>query len=299
MYIWLRHITRIFVLLILPIVLVSCSFENIDANNDLSKAAYIDDAAFEFLQNAYDRVDFNITFESGDKETYCFYIDQFHRLVNLEASFYAKRTGQYYYLSELGGLSVSYFDPADFMYLFFDMTGDGIPNLGIMYMSRYTYIFSCDRNMDRFTLWCEVGPGYAEILGTRKMRWGGGRNPLVYTYVVLDEYANHLVYVQVAKFAYPTEYGWSDTTYLVSVPMFLCYDKIQVPENILQQASTFNLGHDGALFFEVTEEQFLMLTYSFLNTRPTAHDINAVTFSYSELFGGISCHTTLSLELFQ
>jgi len=272
----------------LPIILVSCSFENIDTNNDFSKASYIDDVAFQFLQNTYDRVDFNITFESGDKETYDFYIDQFHRLVKLEASFYDQRTGRYYYLSELGGLSVSYFIPEDFMYLFFDMTGDGIPNLGIMCMSRYTYIFSYDRSMDRFTLWYEVGPGYAEILGTRKIRWGGGHNPLVYTYVVLDEYANHLVYVQVAKFAYPTEYGWGDTTYLVSVPMFLSYDKIQVPENILQQASTFDLGHDGTLFFEVTEEQFLMLADSFLNTCPTVHDINDVTFSYSELFGEIA-----------
>ena len=277
-------IIRTFVFASLLIVLLSCTSENIVSDEYSEKMTFVDDNTFEFIRDAYNTVDFNITFESGDLEIYDFFISQFHRLVNLDVQFYERRTGRYFYLAEYKELNFKYFDPNEFMYLFFDMSNTGTPNLGITDNSRFTYIFSYDRELDRFILWNEIGPGYAEILGTRKIRWGGGRNPLVYTYVVLDEYANHSVYVRVAKYAIPADNGWGDTMYFVSMPEFLNGDKKQIPEDILQQAFTLNSSHEDTLFFRVSEEQFFMLAYPILNARPTVQDINNVTYSYSELF---------------
>ena len=246
---WFRFTVWSFVLTSSLMVLLSCTSEIILSDEYSEKTLLINDDTFEFIRNAYGMVDFDITFESGDLEVYDFFISQFHRLVNLEVQFYEQETSRHFYLTEYKELNLPHFDPNDFMYLFFDMSGTGTPDLGITDNSRFTYIFSYDREIGKFILWDEIGPGYAEILGTRKLRWGGGRNPLVYTYVVLDEYANHLVYVQIAKYATLTDSGWGDTIYLVGMPEFLNGDKLQIPEVVLQQEFELNSSHEDTLFF--------------------------------------------------
>jgi len=277
------------------------------------------DITFNFIKNIYNMIDFNITFNLGDVEMRCFYLEQFHRILRLEAPFYVParfvHSAQYVYINAFGEMDFArgsvwtingerdYFDPNDFIYLFFDMNGDGTPNLIITNNNRITFVLQYDISADRFYLWEDIGPGRGVILGTAQMRWGGGSNPLVYTYTRLDENANAIITVEVAMKGIPCDINEMRTLFLVALPYFIGYEAIQIPDEIREQSIFLHPG--STPFFEVSEAQFYELAGSFLNNRPTVNDIQDVTFYYHDLFASLnrenvyfsttSCFNTITL----
>jgi len=245
-------------------------------------------------------IDFNIVFEQGDAAKHDYYIAQFHRLLRLEAMFYVParfgQSGRYIYLNEFGEMDFTQgsvwtvhgeryvFDPRDFTYLFFDMSGNGSPNLVITNGNRINFVLAYDTVLDRFYLWKEIGPSRGVILGTGKIRWGGGSSPLRYIYTLLDEQANIATSVEVAIKSISNGEDGIETLFLLALPEFANSIITEIPYDIWAQANVIHLYPESAPFFIVGEHQFNQIAGPILNNRPTLNDINEVTFTYDELF---------------
>ena len=114
----------------------------------------------------------------GDKENNRIYLEKFYLLLEEDVSFTlfetkkkADRRGEEkFYLSDYGELDTHStelpFVLEDYLYYFFDMSGDGIPELCITpkdYGNQFVYIFQYKKETDEIILWHELNNGVAPL----------------------------------------------------------------------------------------------------------------------------------------
>ena len=246
---------------------------------------YADDQAFEFLRDAYAKIDFNSEFKKGNLDGYEFYIEKFYRLVHNEATFMDEESGNEVTLGEYGGLRLD--DARECSYYFFDIDDDGAPDLVISngdYQAygngRLYYAFKYLPEIDEFILWRGIEPSRARFHGTRKIN--NNRDNEEHVFILLDECGNDMFVMTFMRFYLGNE------IYIVSAPQYLIdsENELRIPEYIESQGYRFGI-HD-LILFRLTEEQYNHVTGDYyLANELLPESVREVMYRYEELFENI------------
>ena len=163
---------------------------------------FIDDEMFGIIKDSYSKIDFVGEFKKGDTSAYDFYKEQYLRLLKCEAPFFDRQTQKEHFINEFGEMNYTHigphliynleysdiYDPANYIYYFFDMDGDGMPELCVTNEVRFVYIMKYIPETASFILWHEIPPSMTVLMGSGKLRLGGGTTaPAMLTYCRLDK----------------------------------------------------------------------------------------------------------------
>ena len=255
-------------------------------------AVFVDDDIFEIIKDAYSEIDYYGAFEKGDIELYDFYIEQYLRLLRLEAPFYDRVAQAEYYANEKRGMSVWYwgaYDPDKYIYYLFDMDKDGTPELCVVDEGYSIIIVKYYPSTDSFILWHEVGTYSIRLLGSMKLFQATLNSPQHLAYIELDERGEEKLWVRFYIEAYTIneETGEGAAMYLITLPYHNTdgHKYADIPEKMMAQ-SVFNSNGEGLHYFRVTEAQFKELTDDFYEARWLADEtIMEVRYTFEELFG--------------
>lgn len=136
---------------------------------------FVDEKLWRYIKKVYDEVDYDIQFQRGDKSKYDFYREQFIKLLKEEIPV-VDRKGYEKTLSHFGEIKQdnNYPDyaPDYYNYYFYDVDGDGAPELGMTNNQRFVYIFKYDEQADKIVMWDEYYLGVS-LIGTGKFHWSG------------------------------------------------------------------------------------------------------------------------------
>ena len=264
-----------------------------------SEIEYISDEAYERMKKSYDEIDFSCTFESGEKESYQFYLEKFSLLLAEKVKFTLseaeKKAGmaeaEEFYLSEYGELqthSTAPFEPEDYLYYFFDMSGDGIPELCITnkdYGSSFVYIFQYQKETDEIILWHELSNGYYHVLGTGKAGYShdGLASGSYHSFYQLDERGNLSCEVRFLLYC-ERKTGEEVVLYMVGIPeSFGEEKKAGIEDDSI--GTPYKISNMRGTYYRVSEEQFEALTGECFATQQLAREkLKQFTYTYRELF---------------
>jgi len=248
----------------------------------------VNEDAFSFIKNEYDKLDFHTEFNVGNVEVYDYYKEKFLKLLNNKVSFWDRETNQYLYLNDINELSANERDGYGldtYSYLFFDMNGDEMPELCITDISRFRYIFIYYPEADEYVLWYGNVAAYYSIMGTQKMAWNRGGDRHVF--YVFDEKGNQDYFVYFFQYAITNIEEETEWTYMVAL---LEYgnkeEQVEVTEEMKRQG--YFVENMQIYYYGVTKEQYhLLLADYFVEYDLAIRNRKAVTYTYDELFGGI------------
>jgi hypothetical protein len=272
-------------------------YEYVDVN-DLKhhEIEFVHDKTYEEIKKAYEEINFYGEIERGDKERYGFYLEKFHLLLEEKVKFtlperlkklYTEETQ--FYLSEYEELyinSKSRFIPEDYLYYFFDMNGDNNPELCIAKESGrgFVYIFQYKEETDEIILWYELGNGYYDLIGTKKVGYVSsymdGSN---HGYYELNEEGNKESEVWFYSL-FKTETGEMIYVYMVDLPEYSDEDKNQKIRESIEE-TPYIKGYNHIKLYRVTKEQYEELTSDYFESLELGKEKRKeVTYTYEELF---------------
>ena len=272
-------------------------YEYVDVN-DLKhhEIEFVHDKTYEEIKKAYEEINFYGEIERGDKERYGFYLEKFHLLLEEKVKFtlperlkklYTEETQ--FYLSEYEELyinSKSRFIPEDYLYYFFDMNGDNNPELCIAKESGrgFVYIFQYKEETDEIILWYELGNGYYDLIGTKKVGYVSSyMDGSYHVYYELDEEGNE-GFVVSFDCLFKTETGEVIYVYMVDLPEYSDEDKNQKIRESIEEIPYIKSSIRGKLY-RVTKEQYEELTNDYFEAiEMEKENLKQVTYTYEELF---------------
>ena len=246
--------------------------ESSRVNPSNSYSEFIDDRAFEYINNIYSDVDFSSNFKTGNQSAYADYKEQYMKLLNCRLPF---KSGEVkYYIDEY---IYGEYEPEKYTYYFFDMDDDGLPELCIENNMGYIYIMKYLPISDEFILWHETSSSWIELLGSRKLWFYSGTSPIKYAFFSLNE--NGDVDYSVYLYIDPLQ---AETKYLITLPEFSdCSKALNVPDDIKSQS----IEKDSHQYYRVTQSQWDELTKDFFTEKYVAKEnIKKIRFNYKELF---------------
>ncbi len=256
---------------------------------------FVDDATYAFLKKVYDEIDFYSEFELGDLTVYDEYIEAYRKLLNSEISFvvqdssFLPQIGESYYMRDYSTIrSGDEYDPNEFTYYFFDMDGDGNPELCIHY--RGTYVFKYDMQSKEMILWLCANGLYERIHGTLSLGndWEGVRH-----WLCRLNASGEVVF----KVYFLSEGCWSNGkgTFMVTVPS---YEDKEIEITMEMKKQAYFSEEDGRYYFNVTEAQYDELTKGYFQAwEKSEEELKKVTYTYEELFSDTAIkNTDLSIE---
>lgn len=233
---------------------------------------FIDDHAFEYINNAYSDIDFSSDFKQGDQSVYADYKEQYRKLLECKIPF--KSEGKNIYIDEY---IYEDHEPEKYVYYFFDMDDDSLPELCIENKAGFIYIMKYKSESDEIILWHETSSSWTELLGSKKLWFYSGTSPIKYSFQSLNE--NGYTEYQIWFYIVPTE---SETKYFLTLPEFSDKtDDIEIPKDIKAQS----VEKDSHYYYRVNESQWNELTKDFFAEKNIAKEnIEKVKFTYNELF---------------
>lgn len=251
---------------------------------------YVDDETFEMLLAAYAEIDFSGEFELGDPELYDEYREKYWQMLQSNGPVMDKETGSMMSLTDfLDGYTFYHFDHYDwneFDYYFYDVDGDGAPELGIYSYANFIYLFDYDEEKDQFHVWYEMEGYYYRQVGTRKVMWTTDKN---FAFYLLDE--NGDVVCHTFDF-YCVRSGRNSTRFLNIVMMPFYADetkKIAVTQGMKENGIYVRSGRDW--YFRLTDEQdekFADVYHAFNEAYKSAGKKDyEVCYHYEELFSDL------------
>ena len=272
------------------------------ANTKLEDIPYADDEVFQMIRDNYGKIDFLGEFEKGNEEVYDSYKKQYHKLLKCEAPFFDKLTQKEYYINEFremnysfppeliygGGYSDTY-DPHNYLYYFFDMDSDGMPELCVTNGIRFVYILKYLPASDSFILWYEIPPSWTRLLGSRKLSFGGGTSPIQHAFCSLDQNGEEEYFLWFYIEGYHnTKKNQDDVLYMLTLAEFADESKnTEISGNMKNQSVVGTTLH-GQYYFRLTKKQWDELTNDYYEAcDSTEEKIKEVSFTYDELFGSI------------
>lgn len=251
---------------------------------------YANQAMVDILKEEYGKISFQGTFEQGDPEYYDEYKAYFLKLVNNEIPFTDMEMGEQRYLKDIRdledlGLFRGEALPASNreLYYFFDVDGDGAPELGIRnpYHHATQYIFRYDMEKEECFLWRAMEGSWYSLLGSRKVAWPWDGKYL--SYEQLDAEGK----VELSTLIVTNQYNEEESLYVVMLPEYREEDKkIEITALMREQGIYERSGERW--FFRVTKEQAEELMAPYWDAYDRAEEqMEEVTYSYEELFGEI------------
>jgi hypothetical protein len=256
---------------------------------DIKDMPFVDDASFEILKEVYSAIDFTPEYQKGNEDLYDLYKEQFLRLLNCEAPFTDKKTGEEHYLEDFIQYNLDDpFDPVEYEYYLFDMDGDSTPELCMSewFHNYFIYVIKYEADNDKFVLWHEVPPGstWVSLHGTKMLRYHRPENLNMYWLDKLNQ--NSEIELHLMFFSLYPQYEGDSIKYAVSLPDYT--DKslnIAVPD--FMQKFVF-YAHSSTPVFRVTEAQWEELTKDLYGAEKLSQEaLKEVTFRYKDLFGDI------------
>lgn len=213
---------------------------------------FVNEQAFNYIKDCYNKVDFSSDFKQGDYQTYDYYKKQYQKLLDCKVSFKVKDTREEYFINQYGEIKKPY-NPIDYIYYFFDIDSDNLPELCITDESRFIYVIKYNSDSDEFILWHEVPPSWIELLGSGKLWLYSGKSPINYAFFQLDKNGNVeftiRYYIEQRN---DQEKNDIETIYMLTLPEFSdSIENIDIPEEIKMQS----VEKDSHFYFHVTEDQ--------------------------------------------
>ena len=247
--------------------------------------AFADDEVFSLLKEAYGNAEFFGGFKREDVGLSDFFKGKYLRLLDSDAPFTEARTGTEHYLS--GYEYMAGRNPGGLTFYFFDMDGDGAPELGIGGFGGI-YIFKYIAESDRYVLWRDMSaPGYS-ITGSRKITWdhfGTGARCAFYQLDENGETEYSLFFL--SEEGPGKQAGQAEVVYVLTLPIYGDEnEQIRPARKIAEQACLFHGGEGIMYAFRVTQAQYEELTGDYFGAAEAAEkQIDAASFTYEALFG--------------
>lgn len=247
------------------------------------KGDYIDDELYITIKNIYDNIDFFGYFQPGDTVKYEMYKKPYQEVLDGEKKVqlspkeecYIWDIGEFAVDNELGK-----FDKENYNYYFFDMNGNGNPELCITDNARFIYVFYYEEESEQVILWQEYISNTIFFMGTQKLGFAGGWSGD--GFISIDSWGDYEYFVRfkmVGGAPYKNEieeYG-----YLISLPEYVVLSDDMKSQAVYDQV-------DERYYFRVTEEQYNELTEQYYEAVKNAHEqLSYVTYTYEELFGSL------------
>ena len=254
------------------------SGEDIDIE---SVEPFVDEKLWRYIKKVYDEVDYDIQFLRGDELKYDLYREQFIKLLKEEIPVVDKK-GYEKTLSHFGEINEddSYPDyaPDHDNYYFYDVDGDGTPELGMTNNRRFLYIFKYEEEADKIVMW-DVYYRSASLMGTGKFYWSGprGDNGMM----GLDQNGDYTLLTRFRvegdpKYISDGDDGWA---FFVTLP-----DYAELEEWMLEQATYKNTFLFPNYCFRLTKGQFDELEERFSEaSRESDKKKEEITYTYDEL----------------
>ena len=254
------------------------SGEDIDIE---SVEPFVDEKLWRYIKKVYDEVDYDIQFLRGDESKYDLYREQFIKLLKEEIPVVSKK-GYEKTLSRFGEIKEdnNYPDyaPDHYNYYFYDVDGDGAPELGMTNNQRFVYIFKYDEQADKVVMWDEYYLGVS-LMGTGKFHWSGPNAD--YGMMGLDQDGDYTMLTRFraeggSKYIKDGDDGWA---YFVTLP-----DYVELEEWMLEQATYKNRPYFPNYFFRLTKEQFDELEGRYFEASHESYKKKEeITYTYAEL----------------
>ncbi len=237
-----------------------------------SDMAFASQESLEILTDIYHEIGYfeEYEYESGDKTVYDYYRKKFALLLEGKVKMYDSK-GNESLLYDRYPLMRGYEDNPGFELYFFDMDGDGLPELCVEGVWGI-YICKYDADSDRYMEWWGGTNSGGRILGTGKLSYTHHDSGDQDYFGQLDENGN-----TVSTIAFERSYR-PGKKYLVSVPDFEERVKDgEIPDSMKRQI--LHVQHPYAYYLRVTEEQFRGLIKR-LNEARKAAEKERVPLSY-------------------
>ena len=251
-----------------------------EENGEESVAPFVDEELFLYIKEVYDQIDWDIQFLPGGESKYDLYREQFIKLLKEEIPVVDDK-GYEKTLSQLGEIEMdiidSDYDPNHYNYYFFDVDGDGTPELALTNNMRFVYIFKYDEEADRILLWDEY-IGAMHLMGTGKFYWSGPNGD--WGMMGLDQNEDYTFLARFKVTGNPDYYndGDDDWAYFMALP-----DYVELEEWMLEQATYLDSVYPN-YFFRLTEEQNDELEGRLLEALHESNkEMEEVTYTYEEL----------------
>lgn len=247
---------------------------------------YVDGETFELIQKTCQEIGYSTECRKGDPEIYEEYLQKFRRLVLNEVPFLDKRTNREIYLNDWKerGYYVMLSLYAGYFYYFFDMNGDGLPELCIDggYPCMRTAVFAYDASTDQIILW-GLTKRRQEITGTLT---GAYYRPYgsseIYEFFRLNPHGG--IGAEILFWAEHADLYHYDIN-MVMFPVHAARgERWEITEEMKQQGVYEESS--GQWFFRITDEQFEELKKPYVEAIETAKEkMDEEMRSYEELFG--------------
>ena len=249
-------------------------------NGDGSVEPFIDEKLYLYIKGVYDEIDWDIQFLPGDESKYDLYREQFIKLLKEEIPVVDDK-GYETTLSHLGEIEMdvndSDYDPNHYNYYFFDVDGDGTPELGLTNNQRFVYIFKYEVEADRIVLWDEYIGGMS-LMGTGKFYLSGPNGN--WSMLGLDQNGDYIYLASFKVKGNPDYYNDEDDVwaFYVALP-----DYVAIEEWMLKQATYLDSAYPYYCF-RLTEEQYDELDGRLTEACHESYtEMEEVTYTYEEL----------------
>ena len=274
----------------------SRSYESTDSF-PYGKLDFVDDGTYEIIKEAYDAIDWNVEFETGNIEQYDFYKKKYKELLDGKVKFLKtekctySEVREWMYLYEFLNTDENYnpsdlFDGDDYGFglYFFDVDGDELPELCVTEhvgagAIHGAYIYKYEIDSDRIVLLKTYNGPVSQLLGTQTIGVYWEDRQFRLEKFGLDQKDEMTV-----EFMNDFFYSDGDSNYLVSFPVYADWDKkIELDAKVKRQG--YYDESRELFFFHVTEEQYNNLTNLFFDAYSELDmKRRQVTYTYEELF---------------
>lgn len=243
----------------------------------------VDDKTFAVIREAYAEVNFNGEFETGDPEVYDEYRWRFWELLQGRGGIWDPEAGEDLTILEFleESFDLDEYDPtkSQYIYYFYDMDGDGCPDLGICETQSLSFL-RYEKEIDRFSVWYDEMGGWYYPLGTRKGICAPNSGTRC-SYILFDKNAD----TECETYFFHEYYSRREDLYMVMLPVYADKEQeVEVTQEMKAQGAY--VCSAGQWFFRVTEEQYDELTDPYFEAYWKGHhEREDVQYSYDELFG--------------
>ena len=246
---------------------------------EAEEVPFVDDETFALIREAYEEVEYSAEFEKGNPEVYEEYKQKFWGLIKNEVPFLDRETGEEVYIKDWydskGWYVLEDFKSSHYSYYFFDMNGDGLPELCVDYC-----VYAYDSDKDQCILWTQLHGN--RIVGTRKVMWKPDYDRDIYEFFQLDSDGN--LELDALFWAQHAELHHYDSN-MVMFPNYADSEKRWEITEEMKQQGVFEES-SGQWFFRITDEQFEELAKPYKEELEQAGDrMQEERYTYQELFG--------------
>lgn len=249
---------------------------------------YAAQETFEVLLELYGQVDMLGDYEPGDTGLYPLYLDAFYKMIKQDELVTDLESGDAVVLSELSFFErplypleegEDAYQPELYEYYFFDVDGDGAPELTVHQHAAGFMVFDYDMRTDSYSVWYDAEACWYMLLGSKKVLWAwDGRYLAFYQ---LDESGKEVG----ETFCLSDYYNSEQAVYLVMLPKFAEGSEGGIEE----RAQGMYSRADDQWYFRVTGEQYAKITQRYWDAYETGQEcMEQKALTYEELFGALT-----------